>query len=83
MMRTTLDIDTAVLEAAKEIAGARRTSAGAVISEWARKGLQSSIGQPGFTLAGFPVFSVPADAKPLTAATVNALLDDEGLPPRR
>ena len=81
-MRTTIDIDAAVLEAAKEVAGARRTSAGAVISEWARKGLQTSAGQTGFTRTGFPIFSVPVDAKPLTTATVNALLDDEGLPSR-
>ena len=82
-MRTTLDIDTAVLEAAKEVAGTRRTSAGAVISEWARKGLQSSAVQAERTRTGFPIFNVPADAKPLTTATVNALLDDEGLPARR
>ena len=82
-MRTTLDIDSAVLEAAKEIAGTRRISAGAVISEWARKGLQSSIAQTGFARAGFPIFSVPVDANPLTTSTVNALIDDEGLPARR
>ena len=82
-MRTTLDIDSAVLEAAKEIAGARRTSAGAVISEWARKGLQSSVAQPGFARTGFPIFSVPVNAKLLTTSTVNELIDDEGLPARR
>jgi hypothetical protein len=39
-MRTTLDIDDDVLQAAKELAANRRTSAGKVLSELARKALQ-------------------------------------------
>ena len=39
-MRTTLDIDDDVLQAAKELAAARRTTAGRVLSELARKGLE-------------------------------------------
>jgi hypothetical protein len=38
-MRTTLDLDEDVLQAAKEIAANRRTTAGKVLSELARKGL--------------------------------------------
>ena len=38
-MRTTLDIDDDVLEAAKELAASRSTTAGRVLSELARKGL--------------------------------------------
>jgi hypothetical protein len=38
-MRTTLDIDDDVLQAAKEIGAMRRKTAGQVISELARKGL--------------------------------------------
>jgi hypothetical protein len=38
-MRTTLDIDDDVLAAAKEIAASRRTTAGKVLSELARKAL--------------------------------------------
>ena len=38
-MRTTLDIDDDVLQAAKEIAVTRRSTAGKVISELARRGL--------------------------------------------
>ncbi|MFP4301997.1 MAG: hypothetical protein ACLFQZ_08230 [Spirochaetaceae bacterium] len=37
-MRTTLDIDRDVLETAKEIARKEKKSAGAVISEFARRG---------------------------------------------
>ena len=38
-MRTTLDIDEDVLQAAKELASARGTTAGRVLSELARRGL--------------------------------------------
>jgi hypothetical protein len=41
-MRTTLDLDEDVLQAAKEIAAARGTTAGKVISELARKALEPS-----------------------------------------
>jgi hypothetical protein len=40
-MRTTLDIDSDVLQAAKEIAAARRQTAGKVLSELARAALKS------------------------------------------
>jgi hypothetical protein len=39
-MRTTLDIDDDVLQAAKELASNRRTSAGKVLSDLARKALE-------------------------------------------
>jgi hypothetical protein len=39
-MRTTLDIDDDVLQAAKEIAANRGTTAGRVLSDMARKALQ-------------------------------------------
>jgi hypothetical protein len=38
-MRTTLDIDDDVLQAAKEMAEANRTSAGKMLSQLARRGL--------------------------------------------
>jgi hypothetical protein len=82
-MRTTLDIDDSILAAAKEIAGASKSSAGAVISELARKGLSLTSGQVCRMKSGFPVFSVPANAKPLTSAAVKLILSDEGLPARR
>ena len=39
-VRTTLDIDEDVLQAAKELAANRRTTAGKVLSELARKALE-------------------------------------------
>jgi hypothetical protein len=82
-MRTTLEIDDSVLAAAKELAAARKTSAGAVISELARKGLTASSGRKNRRKSGFPVFDVPADAEPLSSSTVKSLISDEGLPLRR
>jgi hypothetical protein len=46
-MRTTLDIDDDVLEAAKELAKHEKKTAGAVISDLARKALTRPIGEPG------------------------------------
>lgn len=40
-MRTTLDIDDDVLQAAKELASARNTTAGSIVSELLRKALTS------------------------------------------
>jgi anti-sigma factor RsiW len=40
-MRTTLDLDDDVLQAAKELAAARGSTAGKIVSELARKGLAS------------------------------------------
>jgi hypothetical protein len=56
-MRTTLDIDDDILQAAKELAKAERKTAGQVISELARRGLTQA-GQPpgGFAEEAAPAF---------------------------
>jgi hypothetical protein len=46
-MRTTLDIDDDVLVAAKELAKARKSTAGEVISGLVRKALTQDVGEPG------------------------------------
>lgn len=55
-MRTTLDIDDDILQAAKELARAEKKTAGQVLSELARKGLRQRSAEPmGFAEeAGFP-----------------------------
>ena len=67
-MRTTLSLDPEILSAARQIAAARSTSIGAVISELARRGLETraKIG----TRRGFPVFQVSKGARPLTPEDV-------------
>jgi hypothetical protein len=81
-MRTTLDIDDAVLASAKQIARARGQTTGMVISELARKGLEDNW-PPRHQYRQFPVFEVPATAEALTIQCVEAIVDDEGLPARR
>ena len=81
-MRTTLDIDDAVLAAAREIARARGQTAGWVISELARKGMESHR-RSRYQCSHFPVFDVPAVAEALTIESVEAIVDDEGLSARR
>jgi hypothetical protein len=83
IMRTTLDIDDSILAAAKEMAGVTRSSAGAIISEWARNGLSHASTQSARSKSGFPAFAVASSVKPLTSVTVKAILADEGLSARR
>ena len=74
-VRTTLDLDDDVLQAAKELAAARGTTTGKVISELARKALT-----PGRTTRirnGVPLLARrPAGARRPTMKQVNALRDD-------
>jgi hypothetical protein len=67
-MRTTINIDPEVLNAAKQIAAARSTSLGVVITELARRGLEAraKIG----SRHGFPVFEVASSAPALTPEQV-------------
>ena len=77
-MRTTIDIDDDVLTAAKELARQERKSAGAVISELARKGL-SGRGplRPSRSRNGVPV--LPRRKEVITLERVRRLLDEEGI----
>lgn len=82
-MRITLEIDAAVLEAAKEIARTSGQALGAVISELARQGLESDREAGSRRQGAFPVFNVPSDAEALTVRGVQAIIDYEGLSARR
>ena len=74
-MRTTLDLDDEVLAAARRIAAARSKSLGHVVSELARRGLETR--PKTTTRRGFPVFQVPKNARPLTIEDVRR---DEDVP---
>jgi hypothetical protein len=74
-MRTTLEIDDDVLQAAKELALARGTTAGRVLSDLARKGLTES--RRASFRNGVPL--LPARRRATTKPTmkmVNELRDD-------
>ena len=73
-VRTTLDLDEDVLQAAKELAAARGTTAGKVLSELARKGLTPA--RASRVRNGVPLLPHrPATAPKLTMKRVNELRD--------
>jgi hypothetical protein len=75
-MRTTLDIDDDVLAAAKDLAAARKTTAGQVISELARAALTAPSGRgPVRVRNGFPI--LPKTGAVLTTEMVDRLAEDE------
>lgn len=76
-MRTTLELDDDVLEAAKEIAEFRNTTAGKVLSQLARKALTPP---PATTTVrnGVPLLPRRPPGSPIpTMKLVNELRDDE------
>jgi hypothetical protein len=80
-MRTTLDIEDDVLQAAKELAQRQGRTAGLVLSELARRGLASqepaSKGKRGLTRGGVPV--LPSRGEVVTLARVRRISDEEGV----
>ncbi|MFI5181105.1 MAG: CopG family transcriptional regulator [Thermoanaerobaculia bacterium] len=74
-MRTTLDIDEDVLQAAKELAASRSTTAGRILSDLARKALQPR--RAPRVRNGVPLMPRrPRGAPRPTMALVNRLRDD-------
>ena len=75
-MRTTLDIDDDVLNAAKELALAQRTTAGRVISELVRKALRPAAAAARVR-NGVPLLARRPESAPRpTLHLVNGLRDD-------
>jgi hypothetical protein len=75
-MRTTLDIDEDVLQAAKEIAAMRKSTAGKVLSELARKALEPREETP-LVRHGVPILPARAGERHVSIDDVDRLLDDE------
>ena len=74
-MRTTLDLDDDILQAVKEIAANRGTTAGSVLSGLARKALEPI--EPPVIRNGVPLLSRrPAGSPKPTMALVNSLRDE-------
>ncbi len=74
-MRTTLDIDDDVLQAAKELATARRKTAGQVLSELARKGLEPK--RTYRVRNGVPILPHRPGAPLITCEDVRRWLDED------
>jgi Arc/MetJ family transcription regulator len=75
VMRTTLDLDDDLLQAAKEIAERRGVSAGRAVSDLIRKALQPMPGAARFR-NGVPLLSRDAGSPVMTMARVNQLRDE-------
>ena len=79
-MRTTLDIEDDVLQAAKELARREGATAGQIISTLARRGLAASpakLENPSITRGGVPL--LPSRGEVVTLERVQNLMDEEGL----
>jgi len=79
-MRTTLDIDDDVLQAAKELAQRDGRTAGQVVSDLARRGLRTpNAAKPGRIRlrSGVPV--LPSRGEIVTVEHVDRLRDEEGV----
>jgi Bacterial antitoxin of type II TA system, VapB len=75
-MRTTLDIDDDLLQAAKEIAEMRGKTAGQVVSDLLRKALQGPPAAARTLRNGVPLIRRRAGAPVMTMALVNELRDE-------
>jgi hypothetical protein len=76
-MRTTLDIENDVLDAAKALADARGSSVGAALSELARRGVAARTSLSARN--GFPVFQVPVGTPAFGSLEVDAASGKEDL----
>ncbi|MEO6655863.1 MAG: hypothetical protein ABIO36_07235 [Pyrinomonadaceae bacterium] len=79
-MRTTLDIDEDVLQGAKETAEMKGTTAGRVISDWARRGFFNMNGhsdQKKRIRNGVPL--LPSRGKIVTMKLIQEIMDEEGI----
>jgi hypothetical protein len=73
-MRTTVQIDDDILQAAKILAAQQKCSIGKVLSDLARRGLAPRTDFP--RKHGFPTFRVPQDARPITGDLVRRALEE-------
>lgn len=76
-MRTTLDVENDVLDAARVLATARGVSVGAALSELARRGMAARI--PLSNRSGFPVFQTPTGVPAFGSEEVEAALQSEDI----
>jgi hypothetical protein len=74
-VRTTVDIEDDVLQAARAIASRDRISIGRAISTLAREALSRPLTIT--TVGRLPVFEIPAEAVAITSEMVRAGMDDD------
>ena len=74
-VRTTLDIDDDVLQAAKELGAMRKKTAGQILSELARKGLYRP--QKHAVRNGVPIIQRQPGSPVITSADVRRWMDED------
>jgi hypothetical protein len=78
-MRTTLNVDDDVLEAAKGMAYIRQISTGEALSLLARRGMSARVGTRRDPVSGLLVFDTPDDAPQVTPEMVERAQEFEDL----
>lgn len=75
-MKTTLDIDDDVLQAAMELAAREQKTADALISEWARRGIRALLESTTerLLLNGFEV--IPSNGRVVTSELVRQIIEE-------
>lgn len=76
-MRTTLDLEDDVLQAAKELAALRKTTTGKVVSDLIRKALRAPQTAAPRVRNGVPLIDRKPGAPLMTMALVNEMRDEE------
>ncbi len=76
-MRTTLNIEDDVYEAAKALAESERSGLGKVLSRLARRGLTPTRKSSAGARGGFPVVALPRDSPPVSSAVVKRALEEQ------
>jgi hypothetical protein len=76
-MRTTVNLDDDVYEAARSLAASANESLGRALSRLARRGLAPAARSTRRGRGGFPVVTLPAGSPPVTSGAVRRALDDE------
>ncbi len=77
-MRTTLDIEDDILQAAKELAVHQHTTAGRILSDLARKGLQPKSDETKSTVRN-GIRMLPRRGEVITLEHVQRIIDEEGV----
>ena len=75
-MRTTVNLDEDVLQAARELAAVRHSTVGKMLSELVRKGLRTGR-EVGRTRNYVPLLPAREGSGPVTAESVHRLLEEE------
>jgi hypothetical protein len=75
-VRTTINVDDDVYEAARALAESERETIGRVLSRLARRGLAPTR-IPGKRRRGFPIVALPEGSPPVTPETVKRALEED------